>query len=57
MTTPPDLSPAERVNDLPRILEEMTRAVRQALLRHKQAGNPVAIWREGKVHWVPPEEI
>lgn len=35
----------------------MNRAVRAALLRHKQAGNPVAIWRDGAVVLVPPEEI
>jgi hypothetical protein len=33
------------------------RAVRQAVLQHKRAGNPVAIWREGKVVWVNPDEI
>ncbi|MEO6334074.1 MAG: hypothetical protein ABIO91_03750 [Pyrinomonadaceae bacterium] len=33
------------------------RAVREALLRHKQAGNPVAISREGKVVILQPDEI
>ncbi len=33
------------------------RAVREALLRHKQAGNPVAISREGKVVLLQPDEI
>lgn len=41
--------------------EEMDRAfalaVRAALLDHKRAGNPVAIWEDGKVKIVPPEEI
>ena len=32
-------------------------SVREALLDHKRAGNPVAIWRDGKVVIVPPEEI
>jgi monomeric isocitrate dehydrogenase len=31
--------------------------VREALLRHKQAGNPIVIWRDGKVVWLKPEEI
>lgn len=35
----------------------LARAVRQALLRHKKMGNPVAVWRDGKVVWVEPEEI
>jgi hypothetical protein len=32
-------------------------AVHAALLDHKRAGNPVCIWRNGKVVWVPPEKI
>jgi len=35
----------------------LARAVRQAVLQHKRAGNPVAIWRDGKVVWVNPDEI
>jgi hypothetical protein len=31
--------------------------VREALLDHKRAGNPVAVWRDGKVVIVPPDEI
>jgi hypothetical protein len=33
------------------------KAVRAALLKHKQANNPVAIWRAGKVVLLSPEEI
>jgi len=33
------------------------RAVRKALLVHKKLGNPVATWKDGKVVWIPPEEI
>jgi hypothetical protein len=50
-------SPSERVDDLPRILEAMGQGVREALLRHKRAGNPIAVWRDGAVVWIPPEEI
>lgn len=32
-------------------------AVRDALIRHKAAGNPVAVWRNGKVVLLRPEEI
>jgi hypothetical protein len=32
-------------------------AVREALLQHKRARNPVAFWENGRVVWVPPEEI
>jgi len=32
-------------------------AVREALRRHKLLGNPVAVWRDGKVCWLQPNEI
>ncbi|MEJ7846743.1 MAG: hypothetical protein WKF92_01500 [Pyrinomonadaceae bacterium] len=32
-------------------------AVREALLMHKRAGNPVAVWRDGKVVLLQPDEI
>ena len=33
------------------------RAVREALLMHKRAGNPVPIERDGKLVWLQPEDI
>ena len=50
-------SPSERVGDLPRILHEMRQGVREALARHKRAGNPVAVWRDGRVQWIQAEDI
>ena len=32
-------------------------AIRDALLLHKQAGNPIATWQGGKVVLVAPEDI
>jgi hypothetical protein len=32
-------------------------AVREALIRHKKLGESIVIWKDGKVVWVPPEEI
>jgi hypothetical protein len=32
-------------------------AVQEALRMHKLAGNPVAGWKDGRVVWVPAEEI
>jgi hypothetical protein len=46
-----------RVGNIPRVLEAMDRAVREALLQHKRAGNPVATWRDGQVVWIQPEDI
>ena len=59
MATAPESEPTplERVEDLPRILEAMQKAVREALLRHKQLGNPVAVWQDGRVVWLAAEEI
>lgn len=37
--------------------EAVKRAVREAVLRHKQAGNPVVTWRDGKIVWLQPDEI
>ncbi|MFN2510700.1 MAG: hypothetical protein ABR568_04565 [Pyrinomonadaceae bacterium] len=45
---------AEHAKDIEKILQ---RAVNQALLMHKQLGNPIATWKDGKVIIVPPEEI
>ena len=29
----------------------------KSLDRHKRLGNPIVVWRDGKVVWIPPEEI
>lgn len=39
------------------VAEACERAVREALLKHKQAGNPVAVARDGKVILLQPDEI
>lgn len=40
-----------------RISEACERAVREALQRHKAAGNSVAVSRDGKVVLLQPDEI
>ncbi len=37
--------------------ESLRQAVKDALLKHKQAGNPIVVWRDGKMVWLKPEEI
>lgn len=37
--------------------EALRKGVRDALLRHKERGNPVVIERDGKIVWVPAEEL
>ncbi len=50
-------TPAERAGDPGRIERALRAAVRDALQRHKRDGDPVAVWREGRVVWLPPDEI
>ena len=50
-------TPAERVGDLDRIERALRAAVRDALQRHKRDGDPVAVWREGRVVWLSPDQI
>ena len=35
----------------------LRKAVREALLKHRQAGHPVVEWRDGKIVWVGPEDL
>lgn len=59
MTDNPNASlpPTERINDHSRILDALRQAVREALINHKRAGNPVAVWQNECVVWVPADEI
>jgi hypothetical protein len=41
-----------------RIIDEaLEEGVREAMLRHKRAGLPVVIWRDGHSVWVKPEDL
>ena len=48
---------AERFSSDERLTRLITKAVRDAVLDHKRAGNPIAVWRDGRVVIIPPEEI
>jgi len=37
--------------------EALKKGVRDALLRHKRAGLPVVIYRDGKTVWVDPNDL
>lgn len=43
---------SEAVRDEPRVRKAMQQGVDAALQRRKQAGLPVAEWRDGKVVWI-----
>lgn len=46
-----------RADPVSRLIIAAQEAVRAALREHKQAGNPIAAWRDGKVVLLPPEQI
>lgn len=50
-------SPAELVQDAKLVENALAKAVSDALRFHKRAGNAVPVWEDGKVRWLPPEEI
>lgn len=35
----------------------LKKAVQEALVCHKLAGNPIVVWRDGKIVWLKPEDI
>ena len=37
--------------------DALAEAVEHALRDHKRAGNPIVVWRDGKVVWIPANEI
>lgn len=43
--------------DVEKVTAALRRAVREALERHRRLGNPVCVWRDGKVVWLSPEEL
>ena len=47
----------EALADKDKITQALTQGVHDALLKHKQAGNPVVVWHDGKMVWLKPEDI
>ncbi|MBI2760161.1 MAG: hypothetical protein HYX51_01880 [Chloroflexi bacterium] len=33
------------------------RAIANAIEEHRRAGNPIAVWRDGTVVWIPADQI
>lgn len=48
---------AKVLQDPNKIMRSLKAGVKAALLQHKLAGNPVCVWRDNKVVWVPADEI
>lgn len=47
----------EVIADRDRIALALAEGVEDALRRHKQAGNPIVVMKDGKMVWLKPEEI
>jgi hypothetical protein len=48
---------AALVDDADTIITAIQRGVNEALLDHKRTGDPIVVWRDGKVRWIPADEI
>lgn len=48
---------SEIFEDKEKITRTLSKAVNEALLQHKKAGNPVVSWKDGKIIWIQPEDI
>jgi len=57
MSVDSEMSVDQFLRENERIERALRRGVREALIRHKKLGQPIVIWRDGKVVWVPAEEI
>lgn len=40
-----------------KVTKALQQGIKDALLKHKQAGNPICEWKDGKVVWISPEKI
>ncbi|MBF8275239.1 MAG: hypothetical protein HW390_312 [Candidatus Brocadiaceae bacterium] len=43
--------------DNEKITKALSKAINDALLQHKKAGNPVVSWENGKIVLIQPEDI
>jgi hypothetical protein len=48
---------SEIMNDSEKVRAIIQSGINDALLKPKQAGNPVCGWKDGNVFWVEPENI
>ncbi len=54
---PPDLAPSDRVGDIAGAQRALLLAVRDTLIAHKRDGDPIVVWEDGRVKWIPADEI
>jgi hypothetical protein len=57
MATEPTHDISEILSDPAVVVQAASEAAQDAIQRHKQAGLPLAVWKDGDVVWVAPEEL
>ena len=48
---------SEIFEDEAKITRALSKAINEALLQHKKAGNPVVSWENGKIVLIQPDDI
>ena len=47
----------ELIADVDLVTRSIRRGVYKAALEHQRDGMPMVIWKDGKIEWVPAEEV
>lgn len=55
--SPTALPPSQLVDDLGIALRALRLAARDTLIEHKRDGDPIVVWQDGRVVWIPADEI
>lgn len=45
------------LNDPKKVTQIIQAGIKAALMKHKQAGNPICEWRDNKIVWISPDQI
>lgn len=48
---------SEILNNNQAVTKAIQAGITDSLRKHKLLGNPICVWRDGKVVWIPPNEI
>lgn len=56
-STPNGHEATPRSAEAQRVIAAVEKSTSEAVRMHKKLGNPIAVWRDGKVVIVPPDEI
>ena len=57
MSAEKEINIPEILKDRPRVQKALRDAVQKAIRFHKAMGQPIVVWKDGRVVEIPPEEI